>query len=152
VNRRWNVLVWAGSVVSIGSLVSYYLFFLRFPFVRDAPWLIFLLFFVGLGMSLAGLKRAFREPQVYRGKIIGTLCVALSLILGGLFAFGIFYYVRQLPASKGAPQVGQKAPDFTLPDQDGNPVTLSKLLDSPSGAEGTDKAQAAVLIFYRGYW
>ncbi len=28
-------------------------------------------------------------------------------------------------------EAGERAPDFTLPDQDGNPVTLSRLLEGP---------------------
>ncbi len=50
--------------------------------------------------------------------------------------------------------MGTKAPDFTLPDKDGNPVTLSKLLASPAGF-GSDTPQnprGVLLIFYRGYW
>jgi cytochrome oxidase Cu insertion factor (SCO1/SenC/PrrC family) len=38
--------------------------------------------------------------------------------------------------------VGELAPDFTLPDQDGRPHTLS--------AERGQRA--VVLIFYRGHW
>jgi cytochrome oxidase Cu insertion factor (SCO1/SenC/PrrC family) len=38
--------------------------------------------------------------------------------------------------------VGEFAPDFTLPDQDGRPHTLS--------AERGQRA--VVLIFYRGHW
>ena len=36
--------------------------------------------------------------------------------------------------------VGGVAPDFTLSDTDGRPVTLSKV------------RQPTVLVFYRGYW
>jgi len=50
--------------------------------------------------------------------------------------------VREVPASAGTPRLGQKAPDFTLSDQNGKPVALADLL-SPHGA---------VLIFYRGHW
>ncbi|PYL30538.1 MAG: hypothetical protein DMF45_02300, partial [Verrucomicrobia bacterium] len=41
-----------------------------------------------------------------------------------------------------APRVGEKAPQFSLPDQNGKQVALTDLL-SPNGA---------VLIFYRGHW
>jgi peroxiredoxin len=58
--------------------------------------------------------------------------------------------MRQLLPSEGAPRVGQKAPDFTLPDQDGTPVTLSKLLGP--GAGGRDRVNGVALIFYRGFW
>jgi peroxiredoxin len=44
--------------------------------------------------------------------------------------------------ARQALQVGAKAPDFTLPDAHGNPVTLSALL-----AKGP-----AVVTFYRGGW
>jgi cytochrome oxidase Cu insertion factor (SCO1/SenC/PrrC family) len=54
----------------------------------------------------------------------------------------------QLPISSGAPYVGQKLPDFTLPDQNGKPVSLGDLLRA--GQHG--KSTGLVLIFYRGYW
>jgi peroxiredoxin len=57
-----------------------------------------------------------------------------------------------LPSAAAAPRVGQKAPDFTLPDQNGKAVTLGELLTSaPSGAPD-GKANGALLIFYRGHW
>ena len=39
-------------------------------------------------------------------------------------------------------QPGDPAPDFTLPDQDGRPVSLTALLES----------RGAVLVFFRGWW
>ena len=66
------------------------------------------------------------------------------------FGFGILYLPHQLPPSTGAPQAGQKAPDFTLPDQDGRQVTLSTLLES--GSSAGDRVNGVLLIFYRGYW
>ncbi len=54
----------------------------------------------------------------------------------------------QLPESAGAPKVGEKAPDFTLPDTQGKPVTLSEVLQPR--AEG--EKPWVLLVFYRGYW
>jgi len=39
-------------------------------------------------------------------------------------------------------KIGQAAPDFTLQDTDGKPITLSDFRDKKS----------VVLVFYRGYW
>jgi hypothetical protein len=54
----------------------------------------------------------------------------------------------QLPESAGAPQVGEKAPDLTLPDTHGQPVALSEVLRPREEGE----KPWVLLVFYRGYW
>lgn len=109
---------------------------------RDFPWVNLSLFALGGIVLIAGLVRAFGKPQLYRGKVFGTIFAVVGTAIFALFAYAIFYEVWQLPAAAGAPHVGQKAPDFTLPDQNGKPIALADLI-SKSGA---------VLIFYRGHW
>ena len=140
--RKWNWPIWAGFVVVLAGLFSYE-FFARFPISRDFPWANFLLFGVGGALLVVGLFRAFGRPQVYRGKIFGSLFAALALTAVGFFSYVIFYVLHQVPASAGAPRVGQKAPDFFLVNQDGKPVGLGDLLSNSKGA---------LLIFYRGFW
>lgn len=141
--RNWNWSLWLGFLLVAAGLFSYE-FFARFPVTRDFPWANFLLFCIG-GIFLAvGLTRAFGKPQLYRGKCFGTVLTVLSLLVFAFFSYLVFYELKQLPASVGAPRVGQKAPDFTLPDQDGKSVALADLLASPG--------KGAVLIFYRGFW
>jgi len=148
--RRWNISVWAGFLVVLSAIVTYLLVFLRFPSTRDFPWATLLIFAAGLALIVRGVRRAFREPQSYRGRIAGPILLGLGIALFGFFCFNVFYFLRQLPPSEGAPRVGQRAPDFTLPDKDGNPVTLSKVLEP--GAGGADRVNGVVLVFYRGYW
>ena len=140
--RRWNWPLWAGFVVVVAGLLSY-VFFTRFPITRDFPWANFLLFGIGAALLIAGLFRAFGRMQVYRGKIFGSIFAAVTVLVVALFSYEIFYVLRQVPASTGAPRVGQKAPDFFLLDQNGKPVGLGDLLSNSKGA---------VLIFYRGFW
>jgi hypothetical protein len=120
-----------------------YGFFARFPITRDFPWANFLLFGIGVVLLIIGLFRAFGRPQVYHGKIFGSIFAVIAVLLVAFFSYEIFYVLRQVPASGGAPRVGQKAPDFFLSDQNGKPVGLGDLLSNSSGA---------VLIFYRGFW
>ena len=141
--RRWNIFVWAGFGIALVAFLSYVPFFARFPLTRDFPWANIVLFLAGGLLLGAGLKRAFADPQRYRGKISGSILGALSLVMFGLFCYSVFYYVRQLPSSATAPRPGQTAPDFTLLNAEGNPVSLADLLKGH---------RAALLIFYRGYW
>lgn len=142
--RRWNWCLWIGFLVVVIALFSYE-FFVRFPITRDFPWANLLLFGIGGALLGVGLFRAYGRPSLYRGKIFGLIFTLLSLLVFGLFAYALLYVVRQMPASAGAPKLGETAPDFTLADQDGKSVALHDLLRS----SGT---QAVVLIFYRGYW
>ena len=150
--RRWNISLGAGFLLVVIGLVSYIPVFALFPITRDFPWVNLMLMAAGAVLLGHGLKRAFKQPDLYRGKIFGSLMAALSLAGIGFFAFGLFYMAKQLPPASSAPRVGQQAPDFTLPDQNGQGVTLAQLLAAgPSGAAGA-KAAGALLIFYRGHW
>ncbi|MGH9750976.1 MAG: hypothetical protein ACRD6R_13790 [Candidatus Polarisedimenticolia bacterium] len=143
--RRINIAIWAGFLVVILAFVAEMTVFVRFPVTRDTPWAALSLCAAGLLLSARGLVRAYRQPALYRGRVAGPILASMALALVAFFGYGLIVMARQLPASSGAPQVGWKAPDFTLPDKDGNPVALAELL----GAEGTG---GALLIFHRGHW
>jgi len=140
--RRWNWPIWVGFVVVVAGLFSYELF-ARFPITRDFPWANFLFLGIGAALLILGLFRAFGRPQLYRGKTFGSIFTAITVLVVALFSYEILYVLRQVPASAGAPRVGQKVPDFLLLDQSGKPVGLGDLLSNSKGA---------VLIFYRGFW
>jgi len=152
VKRCWNLSLWAGFLLVVAGVFSYIHIFELFPITRDFPWANLLLFLAGGVLLGRGLTRAFRQPELYRGKILGSILIALSVAAVSLFVFGVFYEFRQVPASAAAPRVGQKAPDFTLPDQDGKPLALAELLASPPSGAGNARASGVLLIFYRGYW
>lgn len=161
----WNPAIWIGFALVLIGAASYPLFFIRFPVTRDFPWANLILLAAAVVLLVIGLRRAFRQPDAYRGKISGPILSVLSLAVIGLFSYVIFYAARQLPASTGSPKVGAVAPDFTIPDSLAHPVTLSDLLALPfrtndwpintataPPASLADKTAGLVLIFYRGYW
>jgi hypothetical protein len=139
--RYWNWSLWIGFVFVLVALFSYN-FFVQFPVTRDFPWANFFLFGIGGILLVTGLVRAFGRPRAYRGKIFGSILALLSLAGFSLFAYGALYLVRQLPTSTSAPRVGEKAPEFALPDQNSKQVALADLLSG----------KGALLIFYRGHW
>jgi len=96
-----------------------------------------------------GLRRAFKPDKRIVSKVFSSLAAAFGvLFLAGLL-FMIFVMGSWLPRSVAAPQVGQKAPDFTLTDSNNKPVTLAQLLSEPIDNK---PPKGVLLIFYRGYW
>jgi hypothetical protein len=149
-DRERNFLPLAGLLVCLAGFLSYFLVFFRFPVTRDVPWVSWLLFALGLGLLVVGLRRPYRQPERYRGRRLGPVLALVSLVVVGFFVFATTVASRQLPASAGAPKVGEKAPDFVLQDPAGRPVRLYDLLGAKAGGAGS--ASWVVLIFYRGYW
>ncbi|HXO18987.1 MAG TPA: hypothetical protein VOA87_03585 [Thermoanaerobaculia bacterium] len=143
-----NFLPLAGFVVCLLGFISYFVLFYRYPVTWDVPWANWLLFAAGLGLLGAGLFRAFRHPEVYRGRVSGPILGVLSVAVVVFFLLVTLVGSRRLPVSAGAPKVGEKAPDFVLPDAQGRPVRLSGLLAPAAGSRGS----WVLLIFYRGYW
>ena len=147
--KTFNWQVWSGLLLSFLAALSYPLLFVRFPATRGFPWPILILFGVAAALLFVGLRRAFAPERRRRSKIAASILATLSAAMIGVFIFAAFIMSRWLPASHGAPQIAQKAPDFTLADTSGRMVSLSELLSTPiKGAA----PKGVLLIFYRGYW
>ena len=150
--RAWNWRIWAGFLLAIASVPSYFLLFVRFPITRNVPWANWLLFALAGWLLWGGLQRSFRNPDTHRGRIAGPIAAFLSLTLALLFGFFTVFASKGLPSSASAPRVGAHAPEFTLSDTNGKMVTLSALLSEPLPGTQSTKPRGVVLIFYRGYW
>jgi len=100
-------------------------------------------------LLVIGLKRAFERGRSKIAKVMACVLTTLSVAAIGLFLWSFFILAKQLPPSRGAPQVGQKAPEFTLTDTSEKQVMLSELLSTPINGV---KPKGALLVFYRGYW
>jgi hypothetical protein len=118
--------------------VSYFQVFARFAPLRDFPWVNLPVIWMGVVLTAVGYVRAVRRE---RGKILGSVAVLLSVLLTGVFHTYVFWYTYRMPEAAAAPTAAIPAPDFTLVDQHGNPVTLSDF-----------HGRNVVLVFYRGHW
>lgn len=166
-------------MLSVIAFLSYPFVFVRWPVTRDFPWANLLLFGIAAVLLFIGSRRAWTgqkpDPGVSDGtaplgwndegglpsvvgpsrasKIVTSILATLSVVVLGLFVFAAFVASRWLPAAHGAPQIGQKAPDFTLADTNGKRVSLSELLTTPiNGKAASVSPRGVLLIFYRGYW
>jgi len=141
--RRFNLFIWIGFLIVVGSLASYVPIFTPFAATRDVPWANYILFAVGGALLAVGLHKAFRDPKHYRGKVMGPILGTVSLLIAGAFVGFVVYGAKQIPRSENAPREGQTAPPFTLTDTAGKQVSSAGLLRNH---------RALLLIFYRGYW
>jgi hypothetical protein len=149
--RRFNWPIWAGFLLSLVAFLSYFSIFVWFPVTRDFPWANLVLFALAAALLVIGIRRAFAAGRAHprRSKIVGAILATLSVAIFGFFILATFIIARHLPASGNAPQISQKAPDFTLSDTNGKPVSLSELLIAPIKGKSP---KGVLLVFYRGYW
>jgi hypothetical protein len=146
-NLNWQL--WAGFALTLFSFLSYPFLFIDYALLRDFPWLNLILFALALGLLIVGLRRAFRPGRKAISKVAAVIVTTLGVLVMAFFIFIAFIEARRLPASAAAPQVGQKAPDFTVSDINNKPVALTELLTQPINNK---PVKGVLLIFYRGYW
>jgi hypothetical protein len=149
-SRRTNTALWYGLLITLFGVVSQFFYFLRppRPISQFLPWINLLLPAIGPIFLFIGLARAFSRSAVYSGKIWGSCVtvIALLLVAGNIV---LFQKTRDVPNSAGAPQIGQRLPEFTLSDSSGQPTSLSQLF---AAATDGSRPKALLLVFYRGYW
>lgn len=138
---NWPIVI--GFLLSLFAFASVPMVFSQWSVSTDYRWLSVGLFIIAAIFLVIGLRRAFAAGRGKLSKITATILTLLGAAAFGFFVFLAFFMSTWLPKSAGAPQVGQKAPDFTLADATGKQVSLSGLL--------TDK-KGVLLVFYRGYW
>jgi hypothetical protein len=174
--RQRNWAPWIAVLLALAAILSNAGFFVALPGQRALAWLGVVLAIAAIVCAVIGVMRAFRQPQIYGGKVSSAILGIVSLLICGLVAVTSIGS-RAMPAATNAPQVGQKVPDFTLADTTGNKVSLNQLLgkaDLPVSASASNTAaqttpgglspttaiytntatptKAVLLVFYRGYW
>ena len=149
--KLWNWRLWAGFGLCIGALAGYVFWVNE---TRAVFWPALLLFVVAAVLLFSGWKRRSREPELYRGKIASYVLTTLSVLILGLFGFVAYQVSRVFPDAKNAPQIGQRAPEFSLVDANGQNFTLAQLLSTPitSAGSAANTTKGVLVVFYRGYW
>jgi hypothetical protein len=145
--KQSSTMLWLGLAILLLAILSNLLSFFNLS-PALLPWVILILPILALIFLLIGVVRAFRQAQVYKGKIWGSIVAVLAVLI--VAASTLFFVgARKLPRSGGAPQVGQRVPDFTLLDTTGQPTSLAQLFSASADAP---PPKAVLLVFYRGYW
>jgi cytochrome oxidase Cu insertion factor (SCO1/SenC/PrrC family) len=121
-------------LLAVGAPVAYALL-IRVPLVRNHPGAYVLAFALALALAVVALVRG----RGRRWPAWIALGVAAPLLAGGVW-FNLV--AARVPSTPTALRVGEPAPDFTLPDAQGRPVSLADFRGK----------KPVVLVFYRGYW
>ena len=129
--RRRTIRVVFSLVALILAPFSWY-WMIDHPALRATGMTVWMMLAAALFLALSAA--AVDQRRWVRGVAVFQVAAAV------LFVWGFFGFSR-MPDTALAEELAA-APDFTLPDQLGNPVTLSETL-----AQGP-----VLLVFYRGHW
>src|SRR5215475_7297189 len=86
--RHRNSALWLGLMVALASPLSQGLFFLKVPGQSALPWLSLAFATAAVILVSVGLKRAFIQPRLYRGKVAGSIIAVVSVLVFALTVFG----------------------------------------------------------------
>jgi hypothetical protein len=106
--------------------------------LRDNPWPLEIGAVVASLLAIALAVSAYMQKRV---RAVATVGAALSVLSTAAFLLLVHVGSYGLPPPPKELAVGTAAPEFTLPDEAGNPIALASL-----------RGHATVLVFYRGVW
>lgn len=138
---RWWAPALAGVVALLTGIAPYGLLtsMNRMPLgLRDDPWPLELVAVAATIVALALLVAAFRQR---RARAVASIAALLATLSTAVLLLLVHVVSDDLPPPPPELAVGRPAPDFSLPDETGRPVTLASLHGRP-----------ALLVFYRGFW
>lgn len=93
--------------------------------------------------GVASVHGAWRRRKAVETVIRRTLFFGAFLaLMGNLnYAHYVYYYSHTVPGAQNAPKVGERAPEFTVPDPSGGSWSLEAFRGTPF-----------LLVFYRAHW
>lgn len=138
--RAIHLPLWLGLALILIGVVSYFGYFVRFPSLRDFPWVNLPVTAAGVLLTLWGLVGAWRSGPGVARRLVASGAAALGLLFAALFVVYLFDLTR-LPRASEFVTGMSVAPDFELRDQNGHALRLSDL-----------RGRKVVLSFYRGHW
>lgn len=110
-----------------------YFLLLKVPWVRNTAWPNIFILFVATTWAVIRFKQEYSTWT--------AAALALTLVVTAGFIY-LRFSLPLLPEAHLNVAVGDKAPDFSLPDSEGKKFALSSL-------RGKEKV---VLVFFRGVW
>jgi len=137
--KRSGWALWAGPLLALLGVWSYFAIFAFWPVTRDFPWVNLLILALALGLSILGARRGWSHTLARR--ILGLVSVGVSGLLAAFLVLYCFKLSYELPTEDPALAIGQPIPTLTLLDQRGDAFELA-----PAAAE------RLVLVFLRGHW
>lgn len=138
---RWWVPLSSAAVALLFGILPYALLSAAGelpPALRDDPWPLELVAVLAALVTLGLCVAAFRQR---RARVVATVATVLATASTALFLALVHVLSYELPPPPAEIAVGTAAPDFTLPDEAGRPVTLTAMHGHPT-----------LLVFYRGFW
>lgn len=134
--------LWIGPALTFVAAVSYFLFFVRFPALRDVPWFNLPLVLIGTFVAIAASGPHLTKSSAGQPKRVRAFLSAVAAVgMAGLFCFYVFSFSSSMPSTKGIK---------------GSRVNLSGVKVQTSNKETVDLQAFAkeklFVIFYRGYW
>ena len=137
--RGRNHALWIGPVITFVGMVSYFTVFVRWPLLRDFPWVNLPLVLAGLTVSVVAFRRRRRASRLSR--VLAWSGLGFSTLVSALFVFYIFVFSWMLPAPTTVTEQLEQAPEFELSDQHGRAVRLTDM-----------RGKNVILVFFRGFW